>query len=73
MKRFIQTKFFRLLKKNGNIRMSSLNSEYDEFAAFLFAEHDTMRKTDYRSALVYTRRELISLAEVSEKKVCSRF
>jgi hypothetical protein len=53
--------------------MSSLNSGYDEFAAFLFAEFGTMENMAYRDALAYTCEELISLAEISEKKVCCRF
>jgi hypothetical protein len=73
MNRFIQTKFFFLLKVNKNIQLSSLEGKYVEFASFLFAESVTAGKMAYLNALVYTWTELASLAEMPEKKVCCRF
>lgn len=69
MKRFIQTRFFILIKQNENVLLPYLEIEYDEFVSFLFAEHTVMEKVAYRSALIYTQEELVSLSKILEKKL----
>jgi hypothetical protein len=56
-----------LLKKHSN-DVSTLEKEYDKFAALLFAEsHTTSDITAYHDILVYTRVELSCLTEMSKE------
>ena len=68
MKQFTNTRFFLLLKRNGN-DTPALKQEYDNFAALLLEKGNIAAdKTAYRNTLVYTRLELSGLTGVAEKK-----
>ena len=70
MKQITNTRFFLLLKKQIN-NVSSLEKEYDNFAALLFEKsHTATDIAAYHDILVYTRAELSCLTEVS-KEICS--
>ena len=61
MKRFLETKFFFLLKNTSQsgINTQILATEYDNFASFLFVENALMRdKTNFYNILCYTRVEI---------------
>jgi hypothetical protein len=73
MKQFTTTKFVLALKdafqKGNDVNTQVMEKEYDKFAILLLT--DTALSNDraaYRNALIYTRAELTSLAEVSKKK-----
>ena len=73
MKRFISTKFFRILKdktqKDDETGIKLLESSYEKFVKLLFAENDaSMDKVSWHNTLAYTLVELSNLTEVSEKK-----
>lgn len=68
MKQLTDTRFFFLLKKNGN-DMSALEQEYDNFATLLLEKGNTSTdRMTHHNTLVYTRLKFSNLAEVSENK-----
>jgi hypothetical protein len=68
MKNITGTRFFKLIKGKSAI-ITTLDKEYDNFAALLFAgSNSSTDKTTYHNTLVYTRVELAGLAKLSEKK-----
>jgi hypothetical protein len=73
MKKFISTKFFLALQeasqKGIDKNAGVLKNGYDEFVESVFRGRTAFTdKAAYHDALVYTRVELATLPEVSEKK-----
>jgi hypothetical protein len=72
MKKFISTPFFRKIKTDPHVLLSSVEAEYDAFALLLFKESSRKSSQNEKlacySALIYTHTEFASLLEVSEKK-----
>jgi len=63
MKRFISTKFFRILQEASQksiiVDADVLKNEYDEFATFIFAEFSNLQDlTAFNNALIFTISEL---------------
>jgi hypothetical protein len=68
MKRLSATTFFCLLQGEDVIVSQVLRAAYDEFASLLFAMDVAGSEVSYLNTLVYTRVELATLKDLSQKK-----
>jgi hypothetical protein len=66
MKRFIQTKFFRVLRENPE--NDNLEKLYVEFVKIVFAESNQLSLFDYRNALCYAKVEFVCLQNLNKMK-----